>query len=885
MADVTRPLSIDRVGAYGRVVTPGMSVLRGLTTGEAAARLRQDGPNALPRAAGTPAWRQLVAQFVHFFAALLWVAGLLAIAGGLPELGIAIFAVVLLNGVFAFIQEHRAERAAERLRDLVPRRVTVVRDGAPMEIDAAGMVVGDVVLVQPGDRVSADMRAVEAHGLLLDESILTGESVPVTVEQDGLMFAGTFVVEGEGFGVVEAIGVGTDLGRVAELTQAVHRPVTPLARELHRLVRMIALIAVSVGVVFFALMLGLGTGARDGFVFAVGVTVALVPEALLPTVTLALAVGAQRMADRNALVRRLESVETLGSTTFICTDKTGTLTENRMNVVAVWTPSGEVAVDGSGYGPTASIAGEGAAVDAARTLAVVARRCSNGRAVVRGGEWEPVGDPMEVAIDALAARLGVDVAADVAADPDEARFAFDPRRRRMSVLTQRRVLVKGAPDAVAPRCGDIDPGWEDAATAMSSRGLRLLAVAMRGRSPADVDGVLRDVDAVERDLTLLGVIGIVDPPRVGVRDAIAECRRAGIKVAMITGDHPATAFAIADATGLRLPTSPVLMGADLPDDDAALGALVDHDGVVISRVDPEHKLRIARALQSRHHVVAMTGDGVNDGPALQEADIGIAMGRSGTDVAREAADLVLLDDDFATIVEAVRLGRATFLNARQFLTYHLTDNVAELTPFLLWAVTGGRFPLAIGVLQILALDLGTDTLSATALGAEPPALDALDRPPTSGRLLDRQVAFRAFGVLGPAEALLSMVAFLASWWAAGWRWGDGVPDAHTLLVASGATFLTVVLAQKANAFACRSATMPAWSLSLRANHLLLAAGVVELLFAAAILFVDPFATFFDQAAPPLIGWLIAMGAMPVIVVADAMVKRSAGARRQLARSA
>jgi magnesium-transporting ATPase (P-type) len=291
---------------------------------------------------------------------------------------------------------------------------------------------------------------------------------------------------------------------------------------------------------------------------------------------------------------------------------------------------------------------------------------------------------------------------------------------------------------------------------MSRHGLRVLAVASREIGDAAPVGV----DDAERDLTLLGLLGILDPPRPHARDAVASCRKAGIRVGMITGDHPATAEAIADATGLRLKSSLVLTGAELPDDEALLGALVDRDGIVISRVTPEDKLRIARALQARGHVVAMTGDGVNDGPALQEADIGIAMGKSGTDVAREAADLVLLDDDFATIVEAVRLGRTTFTNARQFLTYHLTDNVAELTPFVLWALSGSRFPLALGVLQILALDLGTDTLTAAALGAEQPSDDVLHEPPISGRLMDGRVAFRAFGVLGPIESLLSMFAFV-----------------------------------------------------------------------------------------------------------------------------
>jgi magnesium-transporting ATPase (P-type) len=406
---------------------------------------------------------------------------------------------------------------------------------------------------------------------------------------------------------------------------------------------------------------------------------------------------------------------------------------------------------------------------------------------------------------------------------------------------------------------------------MSARGLRLLAVA--SRTCAADEQARGGVDVVERDLTLLGVLGIVDPPRPHARDAVTECRRAGIRVGMITGDHPATAVAIADATGLRLPSSPVLVGSELPEDDDVLAAIVDRDGVVISRVTPEDKLRILRALQSRGHVVAMTGDGVNDGPALQEADIGIAMGRTGTDVAREAADLVLLDDDFATIVEAVRLGRATFLNARQFLTYHLTDNVAELTPFLLWAVTGGRFPLALGVLQILALDLGTDTFSAAALGAEPPSADVLDIAPVSGSLLDRQVAFRAFGVLGPIEALFGILAFLASMAAGGWRPGGAFPDGSLLAAASGATFATVVLAQTANAFACRSLTLPAWRLPVLSNRLLVVAATVELGFAMSMLLIPFLADFLGHRNPPMWGWVVALLSMPAVLLADAAVKR------------
>jgi magnesium-transporting ATPase (P-type) len=342
---------------------------------------------------------------------------------------------------------------------------------------------------------------------------------------------------------------------------------------------------------------------------------------------------------------------------------------------------------------------------------------------------------------------------------------------------------------------------------------------------------------------------------------------------MVTGDHPATAAAIADQVGLRLPDSPVLTGAELPANDRVLAALIDHDGVVIARVSPEDKLRIAKALRSRGHVVAMTGDGVNDAPALHQANIGVAMGLSGTDVARGAADLVLLDDAFASIVAGVEQGRATFVNMRRFLTYHLTDNVAELTPFLVWALSGDTFPLALGVMQILALDIGTDTLSAVALGAEPPARHLLEGPPVHGRLMNGTVLRRAFGILGPLEAGLSMVAFLVSLMVAGWRPGEAFPTGHDLMAASGAAFLTVVLAQTANAFACRSSSVPPWTLGWTTNRLLIPAASVGLTFSLAALLVGPFARVLDQAPPPAAGLLVAVVAAPVLLAVDAVDKR------------
>ncbi|MEX2651655.1 MAG: cation-transporting P-type ATPase [Acidimicrobiia bacterium] len=845
------------------------STRTGLTTEEAARRLELHGPNRLPPSPRPGVWRHLVGQFFHFFALMLWAAGILATVAGLPELGLAILAVIIFNGVFAFVQEYRAERAGERLREIVPRLATVIRDGQPREIDAAALVPGDLVVLTGGNRVSADLKVVEAYSVKVDESILTGESVTVDKGLDDDLFSGTFVVEGEGLAVAIATGSQTRLASVAVLTTEVQRPITPLALQLRQLVRTIAFITAGVGLAFFAISLGLGVPARSGFIFGVGVMVALVPEALLPTVTLSLAIGAQRMARHHALVRRLEAVETLGSTTFICTDKTGTITQNRMAVVKVWTPVGSATIDGIGYEPHGELDSPSPQVlDKVREVARAARRCSTGRAVLQDSAWVAVGDPMEAALDVLAWRVGLGVDEEEAADPERGRYPFDARRRRMSVLTTGYLYVKGAPDAVFPICTNATQEVYEALQELTRKGLRVLAVAAR---PAG-DDIPSDIESAERGLELWGLIGLQDPPRPGAADSIAACRKAGLNIALVTGDHPDTAKAIADEVGLSLPGAPTLTGRQLPSNEAHLAALVDHDGAVISRVTPEDKQRIARALQSHGHVVAMTGDGVNDGPALREADIGVAMGRTGTDVAREAADLVLLDDDLATIVAAIRQGRATFANARRFLTYHLTDNVAELTPFLIWALTANRIPLALGILQILALDIGTDTFSATALGAEPAHRRISEDLPNTGRLLDRKVAFRAFGLLGPAEALAEMAAFFAVFLAAGWRPGETFPSS-VIPAASGAAFATVVLSQTANAFACRSTVRPVWKMHFLGNRLLIVGAGAGLLMAGLFLFLPSVADLLGHQSSTWPGWLVALASIPLLLMVDGIHKR------------
>ena len=862
-----------------------MAVVTGLTAAQAADVLHEVGPNAEPRPdRPAPLW-QLARQFTHFFALMLWGAAALALLAGLPPLAVAIAFVILINGVFAFVQEGRADRAAERLRSLLPSRATVIRDDRPVTIDAVEIVPGDVLWLQPGDRIPADGTLLRCTSLRIDTSLLTGESIPVRVEPGDPIVGGSFVVEGDAHAVVTKTGPRTELAAISRLTATAGDASTPLTLALRRVVRLIALISLSVGLLFLVITLITGRPLTDALVFGIGVTVALVPEALLPTVTLTLAWGAERMARHRVLVRRLEAVETLGSTTVICTDKTGTLTQNAMTVVRAWTPTASVTAADPGYDPEGIVTIDGD-VESMRDLAREAQRCSEGYVVhVDGpetnGHWVARGDPMEAALDSFARRVHATAAQSALVH----RFPFTPERRRMSVAYADGVAVKGAPDAVLPLCG-MNPSAESVVDDMTSRGLRVLAVA---RGPACASS---DVDDVERDLVLVGIVGLEDPPRPGVRDALDACRTAGIAVHMVTGDHPATAAAIATEVGLRTPDGLVITGAELPADDDDLARLLDRPGTVVARVTPPDKLRIARVLRERGQVVAMTGDGVNDVPALREADIGIAMGQSGTDVAREAADLVLLDDDFDSVVAGIAQGRATYVNIRRFLTYHLTDNVAELAPFVVWALSGGQIPLALGVLQVLAIDIGTDTFAAAALGAEPPARDVLSRPPVSGALLNRTVLLRAFGIIGPAIALASMGAFFVTYLADGWRVGEAFPGGHVALMASGAAFATVVLGQTANAFACRSSTRWPGALGWTTNRLLIPAVIADLVIASLMLGVPFLATALTQAPPGLAGWGIAIGAMGLVLALDAAFKafrrradgrRPSGERRAQAR--
>ena len=863
----------------GPGAAPGSATGRlapGLSSQEAARRLARDGPNTVPPPRRTPAWRLLLAQLTHFFAGMLWIAAGLALLSGAGSLAVAITVIVVLNGVFAFLQEHKADRAAAELTTLMPARARVLRDGEACAVRVADLVVGDLVLLEAGDRIAADLRLEDAHDLTVDESMLTGESVPLARIVGADVFAGTFAVQGDATGTVTAVGTATRLAGIAALTEGAERPASPLAVQLHRLVLVVAGIAVAVGVLLAGVSISLGTEVAAALLLGVGVMVALVPEGLLPTVTLSLARGAQRMADENALVRRLDAVETLGATTFICTDKTGTLTRNEMAVVEGWTRAGFFTVAGAGYAPDRTVDAPPSALAVLREAVVGSSACIKGRAVHRDGRWIADGDPMDAALDAFGRSLGSAPEDRVA---PTARLPFTSAAMSSAATVGGTAYVMGAPEVLLARCVDTSPEgaeWIELAD-LSARGRRVIAVARATGDPGTTGASL--AAATTGELALLALIGIEDPPRADVADAVALCRTAGIRVAMVTGDSAATAAAIATEVGLLAAGGTVMVGADLPDDDREVADLLDRpEGAVVARVTPADKLRIARALRTHGHVVAMTGDGVNDAAALREADVGVAMGRSGSDVARAAADLVLLDDSFATIPQAIQLGRGTFANIRRFLTFHLTDNVAELVPFVLWAMTGSDIPLAIGVLQVLALDIGTDMLPALALGAEPANERTMSGPRRTTQVVDGRLLRRALLVLGPTEALLSMGAFLTVLVLGGWSWG-AQPPAALLATASGSAFAAIAVGQVANAFVCRSETRPAWLVDPRRNPFVVAAVAVEAVLLVAFLTVPWLTRQLGGTWPSVEGWawcLAAVVALPLVDAAHKALRRRRG---------
>jgi calcium-translocating P-type ATPase len=863
----------------------------GLSSREAARRLVQHGPNTLQRR-GSVQWpREIARQLTHPLALLLWVAALLSFAVGSRAVGIAVVLVIILNAAFAFVQELQAERAVEALAEYMPQRVTVLRDGAPGLIEATGLVPGDVVLLEEGERIAADMRLLSG-AVEVDLSALTGESVPALrsadpadgtvprLEASDLVFSGTMCTGGEAHAVAYATGMHTELGRIAALSQRVKEDPSPLEQQVRRVAWLIAGIAVAMAMAFVPVAIfSTGLSIHNSVLFAVGLLAGNVPEGLLPVITLALAVAVSLLARRGALVKRLSAVETLGCTDVICTDKTGTLTENRMRPVDAWTPRRAVRLDDlDGEDRGRPVAPELSA------LAEAAASCNNARF---GTDGEATGDPTEIALLHAAQSLGGDADADRREERRRHEYRFDPQRKLMTTLELGLdggwLHTKGAPEAVLPLCASTlsddgadlplaDAGRREVTQqveAYAKKGLRVLALARR---PASASGAVPSRDEAERELCFLGLVTMFDPPRPKVPDAIARCHSAGIRVIVITGDHPLTAAAIAQQVGIG-GEDPLIVNADRLDHrhEKELGEiLATGREVIFARASPEAKLHIAEELQSEGHVVAMTGDGVNDAPALRRADIGVAMGRSGTDVAREAATMALTDDNFATIVTAVEAGRVVYDNVRKFIVYIFAHATPEVVPFLVFALAGGAVPLPLTVLQLLAFDVGTETLPSLALGRDPAEPGIMQRPPRqrSEGVIRPPMLIRAWLFLGLMVAALSIGGFFYVLTRAGWHPGDptgaGSRFHHAYRQATTMTFLGMIFGQIGSAFAVRTKRASLRSVGVLSNRYLLLAVAGELAVAALLVFLPPLQSLLGTAALPA-RYLVLLLPYPFIV--------------------
>ena len=841
------------------------SSVDGLTESEVRRRLVEFGPNRVEQLRREALVLRFLKGFTHFFALILWVAAGLAFIAefsepgkGMATLGFAVLGVILVNGVFSFWQEYRAEKAIAALEQLLPHHVKALREGKVLEIPAPDVVPGDVILLEEGDDVPADCRLIEAFGVRVNNATVTGESLPQArdtrpcteeelIRSKNILLAGTSLVSGQARALVFATAMHTEFGKIAHLTQTTGTMLSPLQKEIIRLSRMVALLATGLGVVFFFVGQAMGLSFWENFIFAIGIIVANVPEGLLPTVTLALAMGSRRMARRNALIRHLPAVETLGAVTVICTDKTGTLTQNRMTVKRLF-------LSGKFYDDALPDQGTDLGMEQLSDLKEIHRPffegallCQNLKETEKQGEREWLGDPMEVALVKMARKI---MPESVLA-PRRDEIPFDAERKRMSTLhqTSRGLMLysKGALEMLLPLCQQIQIGeiiqpltttiksqLLEAQNVMAEQGLRVLAFAHR---PV-IEGEGDHKNHLEQNLILSGLVGLEDPPRPEVPAAVQKCKDAGIKVIMVTGDHPHTAKAIAREIGLVQSNHPVIITGDQLRrlSDTQLQLALDAPEIIFARVAADQKMRIVSALKRKNEVVAMTGDGVNDAPALKKADIGVAMGISGTDVAREAADMVLMDDNFASIVAAIEEGRAVFDNIRKFLTYILTSNIPELIPYLAFALF--KIPLPLTIIQILAVDLGTDMLPALGLGAEKPDPRIMQRPPRprQERLLNVPLILHAYLFLGMLEAAAAMAAFFYVLQSAGWQYGQMLShDDPLYLQATTACLSAIIVMQVVNVFLCRSDRNSVFSRNFFSNKLVLWGIAAEIIL---ILLVD-----------------------------------------------
>jgi sodium/potassium-transporting ATPase subunit alpha len=864
----------------------------GLSSLEAKQRLRDHGLNVVPEYARESPWLRLLREFFQFFSLILWAAAGLAFVAewsdpgqGMAKIGYAIVIVILVSSTFSFWQEYRVERTLAALRQLLPQTAKLLRDGTVILESAAHVVPGDVVVLEPGDHAPADCRLVEAFDVRVDNAAITGESVPLArdampsaaddvLRSKNTLLTGTSIVSGRAKAVVFATGMHSEFGKIARLTQTASKAVPPLRRELARLSWFIALLALLIGLIVFVIGWFVGVPFWKDVIFGIGIIVAMVPEGLLPTLTLSLVLATQRMARRHVLIRYLPSVEALGSTTVICTDKTGTLTENRMRV--------KLCVLGGAFYSSAAIESGHRLATVYRSFFLTAELCHGLRETRTSGNTSFLGDPMEVAL----VEMGVRALGGRCAYRRLDEIPFDADRMRLSTVHATpegaTLYCKGAVQSVLPLCrwilldgeaNPIDRGLQEDIVAaeekMAEQGLRVLALAYRLLN-AEVTREHR-----EQDLVFAGLVGLEDPPRAEVPDALRTCREAGIRVIMVTGDHPRTATAIAQEIGLvRSHTSTVVTGDQMRTlSDTELMRTLDTPELIFARVSAAQKGRIVEALKTKKQIVAVTGDGVNDAPALKSAHIGIAMGITGTDVAKEAADMVLLDDNFASIVNAIEEGRAVYENIRKFLTYVLVHNVAELVPYLGFVLF--KIPLALTPIQALAIDMGTDSLTALGLGVERPAPRVMQRPPRprDERLMNWQLGLRAYLFLGPLEAAAAMAAFFFVLGAAGWTYGEDLsPHDSLYLQATTACLTAIIVLQIVNVFLCRSASRSVRATGLLGNRLIIWGVMLEV---AMVLLINytPWGNVLLSTAP-LAGavWLLLVPFAAGLLVLEEMRK-------------
>lgn len=860
----------------------------GLSTAEAAGRLQQYGPNELLVAGKTRALDILIEQFKNIFVVILLVATVISVLLGHGIESLAIAVIVLFAVLLGFIQEYRAERAIEALREMAAPTATVLRDGREIEIPARNLVPGDVILLRAGDKVPADARLLEAINLQVEESALTGESLPVEKhtaplpgdqlpvgDRRNMVYSGTVVTYGRGKAMVAATGMRTEFGKITGMLQEVKTAKTPLQENLDRVGKALAKAAFLV--VFMIVLLGIWRGqpVLEMFIFGVALAVAVVPEALPAVVTISLALGIQRMAKRHALVRRLPAVETLGSTSVICADKTGTLTKDEMTVRKIFVAGQIVDVTGSGYDPQGEFRLNGSQNGQSGPVLALLRGAalvSDARLVQENGRWDIKGDPTEGALVVAAAKAGLNKADLDRRFPRLAEIPFTSEAKRMTTLQETQAgkvaYSKGAPEiilAASTRILTTDgeclldqemrAAIQDAAQEMAAQALRVLAVASK---PAE------SLVQAEQEMTFLGLVGMIDPPRPEAKQAIRTCEQAGIRPVMITGDHPLTAQAVAWELGLLKKDSLIVTGAELENmADDLLEREVDKIGV-FARVSPAHKLRVVTALQKRGHVVAMTGDGVNDAPALKKADIGIAMGITGTDVSKEAAAMTLTDDNFSSIVAAVEEGRAIFGNIKKYLMYLLSSNIGEIGLMAGAALLG--MPLPLSAVQILYVNLATDGLPALALAVDPPEDDLMRRKPRDRR---RGIFSRPVVTLMVVGGLWSTLVNLGIFT---WALNSG----HNLAQAMTITFVSLVLIQFFKAYNYRSDRHSVLHQTFQ-NRWLNLAILWELALLLLIIYLPFLQRLFGTFGLQWTDWLVILGVSatvsPVLEIAKWMERR------------